>query len=709
MKKYIKYLVLIIVALFSFTSIMAYDDITPPTIISFTADNHNLEVGDTFQFHFVSDDDFSGTDTLYVQWVLKSDTSKSISKQFYNIDNECDLSLEIANNTYAGEWEAVYISISDTAGNYDNIDKTSENETLFSNLDFVVADTNQDTEPPVVSNVRMVTACTSVPCQVKIQFDATDAKSGVNTDSGGVIYSIYSDPGNETLFGGSSISDNTFQSTIYLDSKYKKYNFIGVQVSDNSGNWKNYTKEELGIGNELDLIPSNFEEDTIAPVLNGIDYEKDVISIPDSISIDFNLTETQSGFRNGRAYIKSDDGLFDNIYYFSQALDNHGVLINDKGNLLLSFNDSETYRGKVYIYKLEFEDAVNNESTYLLENGDFDKYEIEIKKVEKEYTLITSSEKAGYIDEISALPDGSTVLCNVTRNNQIIRKELFDAIKGRDITVTFTSFYQGSTNTTSSMGSISSNSTDTGIQWIINGKDIINPTKDVDMTVSFSTEKYSKYIIPEYVTNKNLERDFWNNVDFSSLTDKEREKLNKELVKLQKKQIKSYFDSLKKAGYKNIDEIYKRTINSDIYENSRGASWIQMIIMANDYTDYVSMKFADNGLLPGKMTIRLKPTYATRGLIGAKNLKLFFVDNDNYSLLYNNINIDEDNYYNFVLDHNSEYWLTNGNLDKLEKGNVVSDEKSSNPKTGDIIVNYILLLFVSTFVLIIKDKKCTSK
>lgn len=102
MKKYIKYLVLIIVALFSFTSIMAYDDITPPTIISFTADNHNLEVGDTFQFHFVSDDDFSGTDTLYVQWVLKSDTSKSISKQFYNIDNECDLSLEIANNTYAG-------------------------------------------------------------------------------------------------------------------------------------------------------------------------------------------------------------------------------------------------------------------------------------------------------------------------------------------------------------------------------------------------------------------------------------------------------------------------------------------------------------------------------------------------------------------------------------------------------------------------------
>lgn len=555
----------------------------------------------------------------------------------------------------------------------------------------------------------MVTACTSVPCQVKIQFDATDAKSGVNTDSGGVIYSIYSDPGNETLFGGSSISDNTFQSTIYLDSKYKKYNFIGVQVSDNSGNWKNYTKEELGIGNELDLIPSNFEEDTIAPVLNGIDYEKDVISIPDSISIDFNLTETQSGFRNGRAYIKSDDGLFDNIYYFSQALDNHGVLINDKGNLLLSFNDSETYRGKVYIYKLEFEDAVNNESTYLLENGDFDKYEIEIKKVEKEYTLITSSEKAGYIDEISALPDGSTVLCNVTRNNQIIRKELFDAIKGRDITVTFTSFYQGSTNTTSSMGSISSNSTDTGIQWIINGKDIINPTKDVDMTVSFSTEKYSKYIIPEYVTNKNLERDFWNNVDFSSLTDKEREKLNKELVKLQKKQIKSYFDSLKKAGYKNIDEIYKRTINSDIYENSRGASWIQMIIMANDYTDYVSMKFADNGLLPGKMTIRLKPTYATRGLIGAKNLKLFFVDNDNYSLLYNNINIDEDNYYNFVLDHNSEYWLTNGNLDKLEKGNVVSDEKSSNPKTGDIIVNYILLLFVSTFVLIIKDKKCTSK
>ena len=144
----------------------------------------------------------------------------------------------------------------------------------------------------------------------------------------------------------------------------------------------------------------------------------------------------------------------------------------------------------------------------------------------------------------------------------------------------------------------------------------------------------------------------------------------------------------------------------------------------DDYVEYLSIEFANNGLLPCKTLIRIKPEYATRALIGTKDLSLYYSDGDNYSLIKKDINIDEENYYNFNITHNSEYLLTNGNFEKLNKsdessnkessnttsieefeGDIV-DEKtnttsniarisSSNPKTGDNITMWTSLMFVS--------------
>ena len=59
---------------------------------------------------------------------------------------------------------------------------------------------------------------------------------------------------------------------MYIENKYQKYYFAYIQVSDNAGNWKNYYASDLGITDELDLIPSDYEEDKNPPVFNGVSY-----------------------------------------------------------------------------------------------------------------------------------------------------------------------------------------------------------------------------------------------------------------------------------------------------------------------------------------------------------------------------------------------------------------------------------------------------
>jgi beta-glucosidase len=89
-----------------------------------------------------------------------------------------------------------------------------------------------------------------------------------------------------------------------------------------------------------------------------------------------------------------------------------------------------------------------------------------------------------------------TVLKNVTNNgkvtidvtdNKTVTKEIFDAIKGTDKTVTFTQ---------------------NGIEWSFNGKDITGTTKTIDMTVGVaplsSTTSSNKVAIGQKINNENV-------------------------------------------------------------------------------------------------------------------------------------------------------------------------------------------------------------
>ena len=366
-------------------TVYAVDDATPPNIITILSNNENLNVGDTASFNIETEDDFSGVSVLSIEWKLKNDETKSISKQFNNVNNTQYFDYVIPDNTIAGEWQAVYISLSDYANNFKFYNRYTDEE-LLSKLDFIVNDANQDTTAPVVSNVKMVTQNISAPCGVVIEYDVTDDKSGVRDNSVGVAFSPSNDLSNLSSGSCQKVSGNTYRSTFGLDSKYKKYIFRYIRVCDNAGNWKNYTYEDLGLTNELDITPSNYEEDTIAPKMTSIEYNKTKLNIPDSLELLLNVEENGSGIETrglacfkcedtsiiGNKYIASDYKSYtivdnpelaqynspepENPYLFIgniiTATDNQGRVLDNKLKVRLDFNDSEEFRGNIYLDKL---------------------------------------------------------------------------------------------------------------------------------------------------------------------------------------------------------------------------------------------------------------------------------------------------------------------------------------------------------------------
>ena len=747
MKKLTSILLITIILLMSCLSIVnaVQDDITAPSIISVAKDKESLKPGETITFTVKVNDDFSGAEGFTVEWYLNGDSAHVLSNQFDNITKNVDnYEFTIPNNALAGNYQVAYVTIYDYAQNYKRYNR-SEDEELLSNFDFTVEQTDQDILPPVVSNFKVITENVSAPGTIKVQYDVVDDKSGVKENTGGLRVSPINNLSHVGSYTATKVGEITYQAEIPILDKYEKYIFRDVQVFDNAGNWKEYTREELGLTEDIFFAANNYTEDKTAPKLLNIEYNKTKINIPDSLELTLDIEENESGIEarglacfkceddniKGNKYIATDYKSYtivdnpelaqyyspepDNPYVFigniQSAINNQVMGLDNNLSVKLDFNESEEFRGNIYLDKLIIWDKAGNKSIYSIKDNTIEKETITISKIVKEYTLETSTIVDNYINDIAQLPEGSTVLCNVMRKNQIIEKELFDAIKGKNIEITFMNIFGGGSSQTGG-GSMSSENSDLGIQWIINGKDIVKDTKDINMAVTLSVDIYNKLLVPEY----NFDFDEYIEIDM-----KMQEESNSEEEYIAKKkewlssEINKYFDYLTEQGYANIEQYREKALELTNDEDMLygGAMPSDFIAESNpDQVNYIAIKFADNGELPCKTKVRLKADYATRGLIGAKGLKLYYMDGNNYELEQDSIELDEENYYNLTLTHNSEFWLSNGNVDKLEKVSMENKEEednnvsnsTSNPQTGDNIILFVSILAISVLGIIITLK-----
>ena len=665
------------------------EDTEPPVLNSITMSTKSVKPGDTIQFSVNTTDNLSGTYMLSIVWGLEGTSGENepenrLSKIFGGsttngiTSDVFEGSFTIPNKALPGNWQTKSISIHDLEGNYKTIWRDYSDEFDVSTLDFTIekSDNIVDREAPQLKSVKIIDASGEEPGTVIIEADISDNVSekvmaSVNyatqlpkkLDSSNVVNGAwYSEPNGYSV-GYSLVKQDSgkYQANISLVNKYVSLILIEINLLDEAGNSVHYTyhenelKEVYGnlnyvyLDTNLDIIPSNYEKDESAPILGDVSHNKTKIITPGLLETTFDIKDEESGFCEGIAYYKNEDGSYNvGKGIRPYPIDSDGKIIKDKYVSKVEFSRYEN-PGKIHLYKVVLGDKAGNNKTYSIEDGTLEKQEIEVVSDDTKYTLETSNIVTNYIEQISKLPEGSTVLCSIT-SNKIIKKELFDAIKGKDIKITFEDVY-GQTYDSK------------GIQWIINGKDIKNETKDIDMNVNMSVEWYCPYYLETY--------EFPEIIIEESLTQEEAQnKWFKEGTKV----LTDYFNYLKTLGYKHTDKYMKKSIE---YFNEGFCDIAAAILEGTWYTKYLSIDFADNGLLPGNFVVRIKPEYATRNIFGAKGLFLFYMDGDKFTQVMENIFLTADDYYELNISHNSEYALSKEAFREAEMENEqdIVDEK----------------------------------
>ena len=221
--------------------------------------------------------------------------------------------------------------------------------------------------------------------------------------------------------------------------------------------------------------------------------------------------------------------------------------------------------------------------------------------------VTTGTSNKNIVDQIKNSSTDSLIYVDYS-SNSIVDSGVFEAIKGTDRTVVFES---------------------DGVQWIVNGKDVVSATQNVDLKVSTVVAK---------------------------------------------------------DDYSNQGEIQQITKGSNAYV----------------------LHFADNGVLPGKMKIRIKLDYSMRNYLGTSGIYLYYYDpvKKEMQTIAENLDIEKDNYVEFEISHCSSYILNKGKLTNTKyiepsddtndlSNNVVSSQRKLDavPKTSDR-THYDLLLIV---------------
>ena len=150
--------------------------------------------------------------------------------------------------------------------------------------------------------------------------------------------------------------------------------------------------------------------------------------------------------------------------------------------------------------------------------------------------------------------------------------------------------------------------------------------------------------------------------------------------------------------------------------------------MGNYIKKGLSIKFKNNGALPGVAKIRLKADYVFRNYIGIKGLYVYQYNiktNKNGEVLFikvaKEVKMSEDGYYDFYLIHNSEYIISSDNIDEnvseekivtkdttiennaSNEKNAVGVEKNKNFVIPVVVASLVVLLIIS-YILIKKRK-----
>lgn len=546
------------------------DDVAPK-INSISISNTSFTPGDEITFVIDASDDISGIKSIGISF-MKADKIYEEPNGLFNLSN-FDSEIKNGVHTYTAkiptyvdpdEYKFYKADIMDNAGNinYYIINDWYEGFITenFGIPNITINKYDGDNEGPLLKSLTFDKNKINAKESILVTAEVTDA-SDIKTV---VIYF------NHKSYFLSKGKDGKYTAEVPFDTP-GVYTFAEIQLYDEFDNlslWRYGNGEIQDSWTNVDYY-NTLEKGKYDVTVEGVaDTEKPTLT---NIIIDNKTVNVPASFN---IYVLADDNM-DNDLEVQIALGRMDDISCGKCEAYYKGREGKKYvfqvvlgqyesPGKYYVAHVYLTDDAGNKTVYATKESPYNDFDIM-----KEYSfevvpdtivdVTTSTTSNDFMNVIKNSNNNTKISIDTTKDTSI-KKEVFDVIKEKEITVNL--------------------ETD-GVQWIFDGKNITN-SKDIDVATKIS-----------FVEN-----------------------------------------------YKDIGNWKKKKHKALV------------------------IQFKDNGKLPGRALIRIKADYTFRNYIGIKNLNLYYKNGKNFDLISKGLNLTKDEYYEFYLDHNSVYFLSDDYIEE---------------------------------------------
>ncbi len=401
---------LLLISFVFINKVFAIEDSIPPTLNSISLNKTSYDAGENIRINVDALDNLSGVGTIMIEWCLDENNCSNKNHLVIEKNNitsqQFEINYTVPINTLPGVWHFSCIQIWDNQGNLKSYYK-GDNTINLDNMDMTIVNNNDiDIEAPVLNNLRILNDNVSSPGEVQIEAEVTDNVSqNVNVQVDYAIGRAYKD-NIQYIIDDIIYSDNVvntvsvtltknsngkYVGTLYLDNRFIKYTIAEIRLEDESSNIVYYSSdvdkykdkygdnyEVLALPNNVDeeVVPSNYVADTTAPEIASYTYSKNTASIPDTITVNMNVNENQSGLSISTIYFRNESGTY------KEGFSSFPGASSDEISFRLDFNQNGKIQSdeKIYMYRVSLCDVAENCKVYTLDDGDFEKKVIDILK-----------------------------------------------------------------------------------------------------------------------------------------------------------------------------------------------------------------------------------------------------------------------------------------------------------------------------------------
>ena len=486
MKKLISVILSFFITLSLTTYIGAVADTTPPTLSSIKTNKTSFKYPDEIIFTINAKDDISGIKYITVDIIQPGGSSGEIFQAYVDVSS---------NNTYVvrgaikpsfkpGQWYISSVSLTDHSDNtsiyvpQDELafpyEKSYGNKVSFEIKENQVGDVTPILESISVSSKNTtyaspVTIKAKITCKVPIQ----------------VIYVYYDAEGNSNARVDIELkkgADGWYSGKLDLSSmpnRYKNYIFDSMVVWDSYDTCTTfqYPSEPTEppskpINNNIDVFITdyNINADTTPPELVSISADKKSLSPPSTVTYTVKAKDAGgSGLKEASI----------NVVWRDQNNADKWVNLNYSGEIVKAFNANGTInftvtvppnigQGTLEVFTVWLKDKHNNQSVYssVLEGHDINPFasgaQVQVASSSGKADFAANVKSSDLASRIKAAKDDAVIEIDCERDANI-PKTIFEAIKGTNKTLILER---------------------EGVQWIFSGSQIVNPTKDINITMS---------------------------------------------------------------------------------------------------------------------------------------------------------------------------------------------------------------------------------